>query len=226
MKAGNATYLAATDIPDVVPVFPLAGALLLPGGQLPLNIFEPRYLAMVDHAVRTDRLIGMVQPALRQDATDTAAVEEPELCEVGCLGRITAHQETGDGRLMIGLSGVCRYRIVEETDGKDGYRRAKISPFVKELQSEDDGANVDRDALLDTFRNYLDANGMEADWESITETDNDTLVTALCMMSPYGPAEKQALLEAPDLKSRAETLIAITEIELAKASNEAGSRLQ
>ncbi len=223
MKAGNVTYLKAADISEIVPVFPLAGALLLPGGQLPLNFFEPRYLAMVDDAMDGDRLIGMVQPALKQP---TSGNKDPILCEVGCLGRITAFQETGDGRYLISLSGICRYRILEETKNRNGYRRCRIGVFADELTSEDNGDAIDRESLLATFRNYLDANDMEADWESVEKADNETLVTALCMMSPYGPAEKQALLEAPDLKSRAETLIAITEIQLAKDSDDISSRLQ
>lgn len=223
MKAGNATYLETADISEMVPVFPLAGALLLPGGQMPLNIFEPRYLAMVDDAMDGDRLIGMVQPALKQPSSGHG---DPVLCEVGCLGRITAFQETGDGRYLISLSGICRYRILEEIKGRNGYRKCRIGVFAEELEPEDSGEEIDRESLLKTFRNYLDANDMEADWDSVEKADNETLVTALCMMSPYGPAEKQALLEAPDLKSRAETLIAITEIQLAKDSDDTSSRLQ
>ncbi len=175
MKAGNATYLKAGDISDVVPVFPLAGALLLPGGQMPINIFEPRYLAMVDDAMTGDRLIGMVQPALKQPATKP---KNEALCEVGCLGRITAFQETGDGRILISLSGICRYRILEETKTRKSYRKCRIALFAEELTLEDHGAEVDRQALLRVFRNYLDANEMEADWESVTKADNETLVTA------------------------------------------------
>jgi Lon protease-like protein len=225
MRAGNATYLKPGDLPPVVPVFPLSGALLLPGGQMPLNIFEPRYLAMVDDALCGDRLIAMVQP--RFGAQDQARQPgEPQLCDMGCVGRITAFQETGDGRYSINLTGVCRYRILREVDATRGYRRCEISPFLADLAGEDDGSAVDREALLAAFRRYLEANGMEADWDSVRRAGNETLVTALCMMSPYGPAEKQALLEAEDLKTRAETLIAITEIALARDSGESGSLIQ
>lgn len=230
MKAGNATYLEPDQIPEIVPVFPLAGALLLPGGQMPLNIFEPRYLAMVDDVLGGDRLIGMVQPLASCKNEDTNGMSLSDaanckLCEVGCLGRITAFQETGDGRYVINLTGVSRYRIQQETDCLRGYRRFRIAIFAGELNKPDDPSSVDRDALLKTFKRYLKANGMEADWDSIRKAGNETLVTALCMMSPYGPAEKQALLEAQDLKTRAETLIAITEIALAREADGPESNL-
>lgn len=227
MKAGNATYLQIGDIPAVVPVFPLSGALLLPGGQMPLNIFEPRYLAMVDDALCGDRLIAMVQPraAVRIDPGPFDPVS-PELCELGCLGRITALQESGDGRYLINLTGICRYRVLREVEGRNGYRRCEIAVFAADLRETDDESQVDRESLLETFRKYLKANDMDADWDSIRRASNSTLVTALCMMSPYGPAEKQALLEADDLKTRAETLVAITEIALARSSGDPGAGLQ
>lgn len=228
MKAGNATYFGIDDIPTVVPVFPLSGALLLPGGQMPLNIFEPRYLAMIDDALASNRLIGMVQPrsAVRlENAPDDPA--NPALCELGCLGRVTAFQESGDGRYLINLTGICRYRILREVDQRNGYRRCEISVFGADLdESNEDESRVDRESLLGAFKKYLKANDMEADWDSIRKASNSTLVTALCMMSPYGPAEKQALLEAGDLKARAETLVAITEITLARNSADPGAGLQ
>jgi hypothetical protein len=225
MKAGNATYQRAGDIPAVVPVFPLTGALLLPGGQMPLNIFEPRYLAMIDDALCGDRVIGMIQPALQAAKSVSDCREQPSLCSIGCLGRITAFQESGDGRYLINLSGVARYRVISEEAGNRGYRRCRIEPMANDLGEEDETA-VDRASLLATFRKYLVANGMEADWDSINRATNGSLVTALCMMSPYGPPEKQALLEAPNLKMRAETLVAITEIMLARDSAANGPGLQ
>lgn len=224
MKAGNKSYLKTADLPTIVPVFPLSGALLLPGGQMPLNIFEPRYLAMIDDALCGERLIAMVQP--RFDAEQKPGSEDADLCEMGCLGRITAFQESGDGRYLITLSGICRYRILHEVEGKNGYRQCEIAVYGADLSGEDDGADVDREALLATFRKYLESNGMEADWDSVRKASNETLVTALCMMSPYGPAEKQALLEADDLKSRADTLVAITEIALARQDGNSGNTLQ
>lgn len=225
MRAGNVNYLKVEDIPSIVPVFPLSGALLLPGGQMPLNIFEPRYLAMIDDAICADRVIGMVQPRFDSD-THEQRDDDPGLCELGCLGRITAFQESGDGRYLINLTGICRYRILHEAESRRGYRRCRIAVFGGELHARDEGAEVDRDALLATFRKYLDANGMEADWESVRRASNETLVTALCMMSPYGPAEKQALLEADSLRARAETLIAITEIALARDAGDPESIIQ
>jgi uncharacterized protein len=216
MRAGNMSYVKAADIPDTVAVFPLSGALLLPGGQMPLNIFEPRYLEMVDHALATNRLIGMVQPSLDG--------KENGLCNVGCLGRIAAYGESGDGRYHITLAGVCRYRVIEELNVKTPWRQVRLTPMLADLKTED-GKNIDRDSLIKAFRAYLQSNELEADWESVNRADNAMLVNALSMMSPYGPAEKQALLEAVDLKTRAETLVAITEIMLAR-NGDMGSTLQ
>lgn len=223
MQAGNARYSTARDLPETVPVFPLSGALLLPGGRMPLNIFEPRYLEMVDHTIAHRRLIGMIQPrldgALRPDG-------EPELCEVGCLGRLTSFAETGDGRYLISLQGVCRFRVVQEQAARTPFRQCRIACFATDLDAEAGAAEVDRAALLRAFRAYLKANDLDADWESVSRAENATLVNALSMMAPYGPAEKQALLEAPDLKARAETLIAITEFALAREGQDFGSNLQ
>ncbi len=217
MQVGNARYLSGADIPETIPVFPLSGALLLPGSQIPLNVFEPRYLMMIDDALRGDRLIGMVQP--RFDETGLSGETAPRLCDVGCVGRLTAMTETGDGRYLVTLNGVCRFRVLEEKPTSKPYRICRVAAFAGDL-TQADGANlVDRPALLKTFRAYCEANGMEADWESVQRAGNEILVNALSMMSPYGPAEKQALLEAPDLKTRADTLIAITEIHLARGDD-------
>jgi len=223
VQVGNAHYRFDKDLPKKAPLFPLSGALLLPGGRLPLNIFELRYLQLIDFALSGDRLIAMIQPAL--DGT-TRADGEPELCSVGCLGRIVSFSETGDGRYLIALQGICRFRIVEELNVKTPFRQAKLAPFLTDI-AEDQGADqVDRAALLNTFRAFLEANDMEADWEGINNAGNATLVNALSMMAPYGPAEKQALLEAPDLRTRAETLVAITEIALARDRDDYVANLQ
>lgn len=223
MQVGNARYRSEADLPHSVPVFPLEGALLLPGGRLPLNIFEPRYLQMIDHAVASDRLIGLIQPsldgALRDDAT-------PELCSVGCFGRLTSFSESGDGRYLIALQGVCRFRVVQELAVKTPFRQCRVTPFLTDLDEDRAASEVDRPALLKAFRAYLQANDLEADWESVSRAGDAILVNALSMMAPYGPAEKQALLEAADLKTRAETLIAITEMALARDNDEFGSSLQ
>ena len=223
MKAGNAVYSQLADLPDSVPVFPLPGALLLPAANMPLNIFEPRYLAMIEDAMDTHRLIGMIQPQF--DAPEDE--EDPLLCDVGCIGRITAFQETGDGRVIVNLAGVCRFRVIEEVAGVNGYRVARIAGFGDDLEDNIEASKaVDRDGLLHTFKQFLEANDMEADWEGVSEASTETLVNTLSMMSPYGPAEKQALLEAPDLKTRAETLVAITEIMLAREAGDTSGTLQ
>ncbi|KAA3451342.1 ATP-dependent protease [Mesorhizobium sp. SARCC-RB16n] len=223
MQAGNAHYRLAKDLPSTIPIFPLEGALLLPGGRMPLNIFEPRYLQMVDEAVARSRLIGVIQPsldgALRED-------DEPELCNVGCIGRIIAFSETGDGRYLISLQGVCRFRVAHELTVKTPFRQCKPAPFLADLGEDQAADEIDRPALLRAFRAYLQANDLEADWESVSRAENAMLVNALSMMAPYGPAEKQALLEAADLKTRAETLIAITEMTLARENEDFGSSLQ
>ena len=216
-------YRSVADLPGTIPVFPLAGAILLPRGQLPLNIFEPRYLQMIDEALSGARLIGMVQPsfdgALRADG-------EPEICSVGCIGRITSLAESGDGRYLISLQGVCRFRLVRELPVKTPYRQCKVTCFVGDLDEDQTGGEVDRPALLATFRSYLEANGLEADWESVSRAENAMLVNALSMMAPYGPAEKQALLEAPDLKTRADILVAVSEMEFARSRGAGDTTLQ
>ena len=225
-KAGNKTYQHAGDLPDIIPVFPLSGALLLPTGNMPLNIFEPRYMAMTDHALCHDRLIGVIQP----DLEGAEGPDGPMLCRMGCIGRITGFQETGDGRYMMNLTGVCRFNVVEEVAPMQGFRQARIqvpdSEFLSPRPETKGEGVINRELLLQTFRRYLEVNEMDTDWDAVERTDDATLVTALCMMSPYGAAEKQALLEADDLFIRAETLVAITEIELAKKSAESDNILQ
>ncbi len=224
MQVGNARYVKGSDLPTTVPVFPLSGALLLPGGNLPLNIFEPRYLTMFDAAMAAERLIGMVQPSLTE--ANNYDVNTPVLSQIGCLGRITSFTESGDGRYLVTLTGVCRFRLIDEVACSKPYRVFKHAPLLTDLTGDDDESAVDRDSLLRVFRDFLDANQLEADWESVERAGNRILVNSLSMMSPFGPAEKQALLEAPDLRSRAETLIAITEIVLAQGRSDGGNVLQ
>ncbi len=221
----NAVYRGAADLPETIPVFPLPGALLLPRGQMPLNIFEPRYIAMVDDALRDGhRLIGMIQP----DAAHPGAEDKPNLYRVGCVGRITQLAETGDGRYLLQLTGVTRYRIEEELEVATSYRQCRVTyaPFADDFVARRGEEAVDRKALLETLKDFLKANNLKADWEGIENAPNEALVNALAMMSPYGTAEKQALLEAPDLKTRAEILVAVTEIELAKSRTEGEPPLQ
>ena len=212
----NAVYKGPEDLPGVIAVFPLPGALLLPRGQMPLNIFEPRYLAMIDDALRTGtRLVGMIQPDPAHPGPDQA---RPHLFSVGCIGRITQFAESGDGRYLIQLTGIARFRVEEEVQADTPYRQWRVTyrPFVDDFVARKGEGEVDRKTLLRTLADFLKANNLKADWAGIENAPNEALVNALAMMSPYGAAEKQALLEAPDLKTRAEILIAVTEIELAK----------
>ena len=211
----NTVYDGPSDLPDVIPVFPLPGALLLPRGQMPLNIFEPRYLAMVDDALAGKRLIGMIQPDVRHKG----AAAHPVLYKIGCVGRITQLAESGDGRYLLELTGVARFEVQEELTVTTPYRQCRVSfaPFADDFIARKGEEDVDRDALLAALRDFLKANKLKADWQGIETAPNEALVNALAMMSPYGTPEKQAMLEAKDLKSRAEILVAVTEIELAKA---------
>jgi uncharacterized protein len=212
----NAVYRGPKDCPAVIPVFPLPGALLLPRGQMPLNIFEPRYLAMVDDALKTDRMIGMIQP----DADGGGSALTPKLYRTGCAGRITQFAETGDGRYLITLVGVARFQVEEELSTTTLYRQCRVAfaPFATDFVARAGEDAVDRGGVLAALRAFVAAADVRVDWEGIDQAPNEALVNALCMMSPFGSREKQALLEAPDLKTRAEVLIAITEIELARSS--------
>jgi Lon protease-like protein len=218
--AGNETYRGPDDVPPVVPVFPLTAALLLPRGQLPLNLFEPRYLAMFDAALRSDRLIGMVQPRYDKGLADLSG--RPPLCAVGSIGRITQFAETGDGRILLTLTGVVRFEMLDELATTTPYRQARISTdrFVADYNPARDESVVDRVSLMRVFRAYLEARSLEADWSSFDQAPTEALVNTLSMMAPYGPAEKQALLEAVDLKTRADILIALTEMVLAGAGED------
>ena len=221
----NAEYRKPIDLPEVIPVFPLPGALLLPRGQMPLNIFEPRYLAMVDDSLRDGhRLIGMIQP----DPAHPGNPERPTLFKVGCVGRITQLAESGDGRYLIQLTGIARFRVVEELNVATLYRQCRVTtvPFADDFIARKGEEKVDRKAVLEALTSFLKANNLKTDWQGVESAPNEALVNALAMMSPYGAAEKQALLEAPDLKTRAEILVAVTEIELAKNDNDGETKLQ
>ena len=221
----NSEYRGPGDLPETIPVFPLPGALLLPRGQMPLNVFEPRYLEMVDDSLRDGhRMIGIIQP----DAAHSRSEEHPKLFRVGCVGRITQFGETGDGRYILELTGVARFQVVEELTVQTPYRQCKVDyfPFIDDFVARKGEDAVDRDAVLDTLTKFLKANSLKVDWDGIRAAPNEALVNALAMMSPYGPAEKQALLEAPDLKTRAEILIAVTQMDLAKKQTSGDPPLQ
>jgi Lon protease-like protein len=221
----NADYRGPSDLPEVIPVFPLPGALLLPRGQMPLNIYEQRYLEMVDDALRDGhRLIGMIQP----DICHSPNEERPQLFRVGCVGRITQLAEAGDGRYILELTGIARFRIKEELAALTPYRQCKVDyfPYIDDFTARKGEAAVDREALIAVLRDFLKANNLKVDWEGVETAPNEALVNALAMMSPYGPPEKQAMLEAPDLKTRAEILIAVTEMDLAKKRTSGDPPLQ
>lgn len=222
----NIEYRGPADLPEIIPVFPLPGALLLPRGQMPLNIFEPRYLSMVDDSLRDGhRLIGMIQPDVAHSPKNS---DKPALFRVGCVGRITQLAESGDGRYILELTGVSRFRVVEELEVLTAYRQCKVDffAFVDDFTARMGEDEVDREALLAVLADFLKANNLKVDWEGVESAPNEALVNALAMMSPYGPAEKQAMLEAPDLKTRAEILIAVTEMDLAKKRTSGDPPLQ
>ncbi len=217
----NAVYENPGDLADVIPVFPLPGALLLPRGQMPLNIFEPRYVAMIDESLRAGhRLIGMIQP----DTAHPGSPDKPNLYKVGCVGRITQLAESGDGRYLLQLTGIVRFQVEEELRMPTLFRQCRVryTPFIDDFTARKGEDDVDRKSLLAALTGFLKANDLKADWEGIETAPNEALVNALAMMSPYGAPEKQALLEAPDLKTRAELLVAMTEMELAKKNASGG----
>lgn len=220
----NAVYTGAGDFPEKLALFPLPGALLLPRGQMPLNIFEPRYIAMVDSALAGSRLIGMIQP----DPAHVERIGLPQVVSVGCAGRITQFSETGDGRYLLQLTGIARFRVLEEISEGTPFRQARVdfTPFAEDLEPGLGEEQVDRVALLAALRDFAEANQVPIDWSSIEQAPNEALVNALSMMSPYGIREKQALLEAKTLKARADMLIAITEMELARKHGDDEPRLQ
>jgi Lon protease-like protein len=194
----------------------LPGALLLPRAKLPLHLFEPRYLAMMDDVMKTDnRLIGMIQPY-------DAPGETGKLHSIGCAGRLTAFSETDDGRYMVTLSGMSRFRILEEEDGFTPYRRCKVSwdGFGRDLGPTEMDEDFDRDHFLKTLGRFFDDQGLKTDWESLSEAEDELLINSLSMLCPFEPEDKQALLEAPSLTTRRETLVTLIEFALRGGSAE------
>jgi len=202
------------DLPAELPLFPLNGVLLLPHGRLPLNIFEPRYLNMVEHALGHRRLIGIVQPMVDGQA-GLSAPDGTALYRVGCAGRITSFQETRDGQIQLTLRGVCRFDIIDELPLTNGFRRAHpdFAPYEDDLSPED-GSPIDRQRLLSDLRAYFEMENIEADWDTIQQTPDDRLVTTLAMVCPFEPNEKQALLESADLAHRCKLIIGLIEAAL------------
>ncbi len=199
------------DLPASIPVFPLPGALLLPRSVLPLHIFEPRYLAMLDDTLKTDhRLIGMVQPR------DVPGSDTKKLNGIGCAGRVTSFSETDDGRYMITLSGISRYRITEEVSGFTPYRKAEVrwDGFERDRGPTETDEGFDRDPFLELLGRYFEARKLSTDWDSLKEAEDELLINSLSMLCPFAPEDKQALLEAPSLATRRETLVTLIEFAL------------
>lgn len=199
------------DLPSIIPVFPLPGALLLPRARLPLHIFEPRYLAMLDDTMKTsDRLIGMIQPR------EVPGSEAKRLQSIGCAGRLTAFSETEDGRYMITLSGVSRFRVLKEVEGFTPYRRCAVAwdGFQRDRGGPEHDQSFDRAAFLDVLRRYFEDRNLSTDWESLKEAEDELLINSLSMLCPFEPEDKQALLEAPSLSTRRETLVTLIEFAL------------
>jgi uncharacterized protein len=201
-------------LPDTLPIFPLTGVLLLPRGRLPLNIFEPRYLAMTRDALGGERLIGMVQPSEpQQDNRGRGAHENPPVYPIGCAGRITSFSETDDGRYLLTLTGVSRFRIRDELPLLSGYRRvvAEWQPFAHDVDTPS-GTEFDRERFIRGLKGFFTQRQISADWEAIEKAAGEHLINSIAMLCPFAPSEKQALLEAPDLDERARLLIALVEM--------------
>jgi len=221
-------YRNVAVMPKVLPLFPLRGAILLPRASLTLNVFEPRYLALVDHALAGGRLIGVVQPAPEAGSAESPAGKSFPIRRVGCAGRISSFTENEDGRVVVTLAGVARFAVGEAIAGNAPFRTCQVdfAPYVQDFVGGDGEEDVDRPRLIATLRSYLTANNLNADWDRINSASNERLVNTLSILSPYGPEEKQALLEAPDLRTRAEALVALAEMELAARDDGSGTSLQ
>lgn len=208
-------YVRSSDLPQVIPVFPLPGVILLSRGQLPLNVYEPRYLNMVDDAMAGDRIVGMIQSI-------GLAGERPPLMRVGCAGRITSFAETSDGRYLITLTGISRFRIATEIQTKAPYRqvRADFAEYEHDLDGPDPYENFDRDHFLDVLRPYLGGRGLDIDWDTARAAPAEALINSLSMGLPFEPAEKQALIEARHLHERNAVLTALLQIDGAGHSDE------
>ncbi len=220
-------YRLLKDLPQTIPVFPLSGVILLPRSNLPLNIFEPRYLEMTDDVLAGERMIGLIQPdsGFKSSLSDDTPIP---IRKTGCVGRITEFSEMDDGRVLITLSGVCRFETKEELEGDKPYRNFNVNyqAFEDDLLPGFGETKVDRDTLLKVLKIYLDVHELDADWDSIHQSSNEFLVNTLSIISPYGPEEKQALLETNDLKARSEVLIALAEMDIATGDDGSGTTLQ
>jgi uncharacterized protein len=220
-------YRGPADLPQRIPFFPLRRAILLPRAGLPLNVFEPRYLAMLEDVMSGQRVLGIVQPASCDDE-ESPAGKSATLRRVGCVGRVTAYQELDDGRLGIALTGIARCTLQSEVASAKPYRifTVDFDRFLADFVAGTGEDDVDRQSLLAALKTYLEARHQRADWSAISKSSSESLVNMLALASPYGSEEKQALLEAPTVKARAEALIALAEMELAAGAGGSGSTLQ
>jgi len=216
------TEIGIEDLPETLAVFPLNGVMLLPRGLLPLNIFEPRYLAMVDHAMRESRLIGMVQPCPTPAAVGNA---EPKLYRTGCAGKIISFEETPDGRYHITLKGVSRFHIVDEADMQSGFRRVRAdwSAFRQDMAAPS-CLKLDRELLTNLLQQYFTVHGLSCNWEAIEDAPDEKLITCLAMVCPFEPGEKQALLEAESCSLRAHLFMAMLEMAVKADSCSSGCK--
>lgn len=214
-------YIKASDLPQVIPVFPLSGAIVLPRGQLPLHIFEPRYLNMVDDAMAGDRIIGMIQPAGGPESL-------PGLSTTGCAGRITSYAETADGRYLITLTGICRFRMAGELPVPTPYRqaRADFAPFALDLDPPGETDDFERGELLAALRDYLNRRGLDIDWDAARDAPPEALINSLAMALPFEPPEKQALVEALTLAERLDSLTALLRIDAAEPGDDDPATMQ
>ncbi len=206
----------AADLPDTIPLFPLPGVLLLPRARLPLHLFEPRYLALLEDALKTpDRLIGMIQPHMTSPHMTPQGPEE-SLQDVGCAGRITQFSETEGNRYMITLTGISRFRILDEIKGFPPYRRANISwqGFERDLGPKDVDPGFDRPAFMQLLDRYFSESALKTDWSALKQADDEVLINSLSMLLKFDPEDRQALLEAPTLSTRREILTTLIEFAL------------
>jgi Lon protease-like protein len=220
-------YRSPSDLPARIAVFPLRGAIMRPRTTLPLNVFEPRYLAMVDDVLRGDRLIGIIQPTGDGGATGSPTERSAPLQAIGTAARLIAHQEQPDGRILMTLFGICRFDVVGEVRTDAPYRTLEVScdRFGQDLRAADED-DVARAPLLAVLRRFLSARNLDADWAAIEKSNNEELVNGLAIAGPFAPAEKQALLETMTVAERAKMLIALAEIDLAGGAAKPGPRLQ
>ncbi|WP_425407014.1 LON peptidase substrate-binding domain-containing protein [Hwanghaeella sp.] len=228
----------AEDLPDDLPIFPLTGVLLLPRAQLPLNIFEPRYLNMITDALGEGRMIGMIQPRIPRDFVQGREDEEedvldpdfdreqPPVFPVGCAGRITQFEETDDGRFLINLRGIARFKIAEEMPMRDGYRRVQAdwSDYLADLVEPNEAAPIDKERLFTSLKPYFEAQEIQANWDAIHDTPSERLINSLSMICPFEPLEKQALLEAASLKDRLDVLTSLVEMAVLETTHEDSRR--